>query len=121
MVPESLLVEGKTRTFFPGKRYQDIEGILEIQIDFTGGLDIGIRTFSDCWLKYDLEGREQSEMHQLNAPQLEQMLKSYSTLDNLDFQDWHESRYAQRKGFRLENHWEEDGTPINFSGEVLRF
>ena len=124
MVPESLLVEGKTRTFFPGKRYQEIEGVLEMQIDFTGGLDIWIRTFSDCWLEYDLKGREQSEMHQLNAPHLEHMLASISILDNLDFQDWHESRYSKRNGFCLENHWEEDGTPMsfsNFSGEVQRF
>ncbi|OKJ78563.1 hypothetical protein AMK30_06190 [Streptomyces sp. CB02460] len=87
----------------PGGTYR-AEKLFVVQVEVWGGtlLVATLETYSDAWLTMDTRGREQPEVHALNAPRLAAALDGISALLGAPPEPGDENRYAapSTTGFR---------------------
>ncbi|WP_241990014.1 MULTISPECIES: hypothetical protein [unclassified Streptomyces] len=83
-------------TWLEPVRSHRAEKLFAIQVEVWGGtlLVVTLETFSDAWLTMDTRGREQPDVHALNAPRLAAALDGISTFLGTPPMPGDENRYA---------------------------
>lgn len=107
--PLIAVMEGTTKIDF-GNHTQEIAKAVSVRMAMAGFLSFTLVVDCDAYLQYDLLGREQTHLAQINAPKLASALSHLTT--NFKMHPYiQNTRYATITETGMESKWEEEGEP----------
>ncbi|MFJ2818754.1 hypothetical protein ACIQOU_05880 [Streptomyces sp. NPDC091279] len=95
-----------------------VEGMFALTVEVSEGFfQVGLTTFSDAWMPFDLRGREQEAVFTANRPRLASALAEISRLLDVEIDPEDATWFAVATESGAENHFEDDdGTPSDVWG-----
>ncbi|MGY5033097.1 hypothetical protein ACWC9U_19815 [Streptomyces sp. 900116325] len=94
-----------------------VEGLFALAVDVSEGFfQVGLTTFSDAWMPFDLRGREQKALFALNRPRLTAALADLSEVLGLETDPEDPTWFGIPTEMGVENHFKDDGSPSDVWG-----
>ncbi|KFF96180.1 hypothetical protein IQ62_37695 [Streptomyces scabiei] len=78
---------------------------------FLDYVTVDLRTFSDAWMPYDLEGRPQADVHTANYPRLAAALRDLSEVLDAEIDPDDPTYFGRPTETGVDNFFEPDGSP----------
>jgi hypothetical protein len=107
--PLFAVMEGITKIDF-GNHLQEIARVVSVRVTLAGFLAFTLVVDCDAYLPYDLLGREQTTLAQLNAPKLAAAISNLTITFKMQ-PSLENTRYAIITETGMESKWEDEGEP----------
>lgn len=90
------------------------EGLFNLSVDVSESyFTVALATFSDAWMQYDLKGKENDSLFQLNRPRLADLLKDISVALGTEVDPDNPTRLGIATEEGVNNHFDDDGSASN--------
>ncbi|MCY0952743.1 hypothetical protein [Streptomyces sp. H27-S2] len=101
-----------------GTGARPVEGMFALSVEVSEGFfQVGLTTFSDAWMPFDLRGHEQEAVFAANRPRLASALAELSGVLDLEVDPEDATWFGIPTESGVENHYEDDdGTPSDVWG-----
>ncbi|MFD3757423.1 hypothetical protein [Streptomyces sp. NPDC058622] len=101
-----------------GTGARPVEGMFALSVEVSEGFfQVGLTTFSDAWMPFDLRGHEQEAVFAANRPRLASALAELSGALDLEVDPEDATWFGIPTESGIENHYEDDdGTPSDVWG-----